>query len=175
LIGRRRKKTEVGSVARKRQLTIGWLMAAIAVCAVALTSLRYPLETVAVYAGPLALSLCDVRRGGSGYIGGLVGGLITFWAMGIILLMGTSLNYGLGALASMTTIRDFVILTVAGAAIGNVVGFVVWLLITAPKASGSRGPSIDSAAADPSLFDLSDSPAVDLGWCVHRLSLAAPR
>ena len=120
-------------MARKTKITIGWLMAAVAVCAVALAVLRHPFEIVVVYAGPLAVSLLHVRRGGTGYIGGLVGGVITFWAIGIGRLVDTSLNFGLGSLGSMTSIRDFRMLTVAGPVFGNVVGFVVWLLTMARR------------------------------------------
>jgi hypothetical protein len=119
-------------VARKRRVTIAWLMAAVAVCAVALATLRDAVGII-IYAGPLAGFLWDVKRGGRGFMGSLVGGVMTFWSTGIVLLARTYYEGDPGSSRSVLTATNFLILTGVGATFGIVVGAIVSLLTKVPK------------------------------------------
>jgi hypothetical protein len=112
-------------MARKIQATIGRLMAVIAVCAVALTVLRYAPQSV-ICAGPLAGSLWGLRRGEKGFIGGVIGGLLTGSALGVVV---TFFHYGRLSHAPV----DFVEATFFGAILGIGVGAIVWQAVMAVK------------------------------------------
>ena len=117
---------------RRRRVTIGWLMATIAVWALVLATLRFEFG-IFIYAGPLAGFLWDVRRGGRGFTGGLVGGVIALWVTGLIILAIIWYRGNPGSLKAMLAGTNFLILTGVGATFCIVVGAVVWLLTKVPK------------------------------------------
>jgi hypothetical protein len=112
-------------VASKRQITIARLMATVAVCAGVLTILRYAPEAV-VCAGPLIGSLWGIRKGEKGFIGGVMGGLVTGSGIGLAV---TWYHYRLGSRGPI----DFVDCTFFGAILGICVGAVVWLAVVAAR------------------------------------------
>jgi hypothetical protein len=119
----------------KIQVSIARPMVVIAVCAFAFVVLRYASQLVVLvvfYAGPLAGCIWGTYRGGKGFagrlIGGLVGGVLTCWALGLGALAMTCDHSGPASLGPMLTTRSFLIATLIGAVLGLAVGYHVLLL-----------------------------------------------
>ena len=107
------------------------MMTGIAVCAVSLAVLREVALFAILIIGPLIGSLREVRKGGKGLIGGLIGGAITWGGFCLYCLIETYCMR-----RPPLTIRDnlilapviFALMILGGASLGLVVGFFVWYL-----------------------------------------------
>ena len=133
----------------KKSLTIARLMAVIAVCALVFAVLRYAPRAV-FYIGPLAGSIWGIYRGGRGLVGGLVGGVLTCWALELGAVAVACYHSGPGTLGSMVTIWKVLFVTTLGAALGIVVSIHVLLLTMLPS---------DISRASPGAFDSAPSGA----------------
>lgn len=106
-------------------------MAVIAVCAVASATLRFEFGSF-ILAAPLAGFLWDVKSGGRGFIGGLIGGVLTLWIMGLGLLAITWYNGGARSWKSVPASWESLIVTGVGATFAVAVGVLIWLMSKIP-------------------------------------------
>jgi hypothetical protein len=114
------------------RFTMRRLMIGIALCALSLAVLR-EVPIIAVLIGPLIGSLWEVRKGGKGLTGGLIGGAITWGGIGLVLgLIETFKRHTRHEISSSDEIILLLILFVsyplAGAVIGLAEGIAVCYL-----------------------------------------------
>ena len=110
------------------RFTLLRLMIGIALCAVSLAFLRVT-TVIAAVAGPLVGSIREIRKGGSGLTGGMIGGTITWVGLGLLFLVWECYRHpaslitadGLGWLLIV-----FAVYTIGGAVIGLAEGIAFY-------------------------------------------------
>jgi hypothetical protein len=119
-------------------ISIRSLMIIIAMCA-AFLALVMRAPFIAILIGPLIASVLDVRKGGNGLTGGMIGGVITWVGLGFVFLAWEWYAHPLVRVTPAKTgwvLFVFATYTIGGAVIGLAEGiafYFVRYLVTLPK------------------------------------------
>ena len=119
------------------RISIRSLMIVIAICA-AFLALVVRAPFIAILIGPLIASVLEVRKGGNGLIGGMIGGVITWVGLGLIFLTlnGTPASQPSNGRRNRMVLIVFGVYTIGGAVIGLAEGiafYFIGYLVTLPK------------------------------------------
>jgi hypothetical protein len=120
------------------RFSIRLLMVIIAMCA-ALLALVVQAPFVAILIGPIVASAIELRKGGKGLVGGMIGGVITWVGLGLFFLTWkglTHLAFNVTAEGAIWLMFVFAVYAVLGAVIGLAEGIAFYYaryLMTLPK------------------------------------------